>query len=584
MSEILGAYFWTSLALIVVVALQRRGGWLAVGAVAPLLITAGAWSWLGMRSVLTALVPVPTELSPAAAVSFGEAYWPTPPPSLRLPAGALPDIWLPTFTLAYALSLVVLERALRACGESWLPRLTIAALVGFLGLAQTAVVPVVLVLWAGIEAAHLVRLRRAGAKLRGAVLRSGTALAFAAILLLGGGGGLTSVLDGQSSGSLAIAQRAPAGLGNAFGQLSFPPGGPGLLAQFGPLVVAGVAAALGRRDRLIVALALGACIFTLAWIVLDYPPAPWNMNRIAGHGRYFALAALVLALGGGLVRLQPRWRYGAGVLLALLLVWPTIARPARILGMTLANGVEVANAVSSPQSAAAPSSSTDGLRYAMPELSPAVANYLRDHTSIDARVFTSGWNAWGVTVHTGRPNASGFIGLSHQTHHAGPEHLDVLNYLEPGAVRRMGINYVHATDAWVAALPQRAQTWLADPRLFEQLVHDGHERLYRVRRAFLSLDVSPNPASFEALRNAVPPSATVYLVVPPKDYDTLLVSAALSHIRLVGQLDPLFLHCDTAREMASRSIDRPDSRPRRPSGRRDALDVPAVRAVTDLVA
>ena len=185
-SEVLGAYFWTSLALIVVTALQRRGGWLAVVAVAPLLITAGAWSWLGMRSVLTVLVPVPAELSSAAAAAIGEAYWPTPPPSLRLPAGALPDIWLPTFTLAYALSLVVLERAVRDYGGSWLPRLTIAALIGYLGLAQTGVVPVVLVLWAGIEAAHLVRLRRAGADLGGAVLRSGTALALAAILLLGG--------------------------------------------------------------------------------------------------------------------------------------------------------------------------------------------------------------------------------------------------------------------------------------------------------------------------------------------------------------------------------------------------------------
>ena len=271
-SEVLGAYFWTSLALIVVTALQRRGGWLAVVAVAPLLITAGAWSWLGMRSVLTVLVPVPAELSSAAAAAIGEAYWPTPPPSLRLPAGALPDIWLPTFTLAYALSLVVLERAVRDYGGSWLPRLTIAALIGYLGLAQTGVVPVVLVLWAGIEAAHLVRLRRAGADLGGAVLRSGTALALAAVLMLGGGG-FSSVIDGHSSGSLAIAQQAPAGLGNAFGRLSFPPGGPGLLAQIEPLVVAGVAVALGRRDRLIVVLALGACMFTLAWAGRGRPSA-----------------------------------------------------------------------------------------------------------------------------------------------------------------------------------------------------------------------------------------------------------------------------------------------------------------------
>lgn len=538
-SEILGAYFWTSLALIVVTMLWRRGGWTSVVVVAPLLITAGAWSWLGMRSVLSVLVPIPTDVTPAAAASLGEAYWPPPPPNLRLPSGALPDIWLPTFTLAYALSLVVLERAIGACRDAWIPRLTTAALVGFLGLAQTGVVPVVLVLWVGIEAAHLIRLRRCRAALGRAALQSVATLALAAILLLGGGGGLSGLVGGQSTGSVALAPRAPEELGITLGRLSH---GSGLLAEIGPLMVAGVAAVVGRRDRLIVVLALGAGMFTLAWILLDYPPAPWNMNRIAGHGRYFALAALVLALGGGLAQLRPRWRYAAGALLALLLVWPTIARPARILGMSLANGVEVASAPRAPVAAARPSPEHESLRYAMPNLSPAVADYVQDHTPIDARVFTSLKNPWDLSVHTGRPNASGFVGQAYHTYHPGPEQLDVLGYLEPSAVRRLGIEYVHATDAWVATLPRRAREWLEDPRLFEPLVRDGGQALYRVRQAFLSLDVTPDPASFEALRQAVPPSATVYLVTPPRDDDTLLVGAALSHARLVGELDPLFLH------------------------------------------
>ena len=541
-SEILGAYFWTGLALIVVTMLWRRGGWFAVVAVTPLLITAGAWSWVGMRSVLTVLAPIPTELSPAATTSLGEMYWPPPPPNLRLPSGALPDIWLPTFTLAYALSLVVLERAICACRNAWFPRLTTAALVGFLGLAQTGVVPVVLLLWVGIEATHLVRLRRSRADLRSAALRSGTALALAAVLLIGGGGGLAGVLEGQSTGSVAFAPRVREEIGIALGRLSRGESGAGLLAEIGPLVVAGVAAVLGRRDRLIAVLALGAGMFTLAWMLLDYPPAPWNMNRIAGHGRYFALVALVLALGGGLAQLRLRWRFAAGALLALLLVWPTIARPARILGMSLANGVEIANAPRGLHDAASPATGNERLRYAMPDLSPAVADYIRDHTPLDARVFTSLPNAWDLSVHTGRPNASGFIGHAYHTHHSGPEHMDVLGYLEPAAVRRLGIEYIHATDSWVATLPQRARTWLADPGLFEPVVRDGSQALYRVRLAFLSLDVAPDPASFEALRQAVPPSATVYLVTPPRDYDTLLVGAALSHARLVGALDPLFLH------------------------------------------
>ena len=544
-SELLGAYFWTSLALIVVTMLWRRGGWSSVVVVAPLLITAGAWSWVGMRSVVGVMAPIPMELSSEAAATIGEAYWPPPPPNFELPTGALPDIWLPTFTFAYALALVVLERGIGACRDAWLPRLALAALVGFLGLAQTGVVPVVVVLWVGIEAVHLARLRRSHADLGSASLRSGTALALAAVLLIGGGGGLSGVLDGQTSGSVAFAPRTLDEIGVSLGRLSRGANGGGLLAEIGPLVVAVVAAALGRRDRVIVALSLGACLFTLAWILLDYPPAPWNMNRIAGHARYFALVALVLALGGGLARLEPRWRFAAATLLMLVVVWPTIARPARILGMSLANGVEVANAARADRTMAASRSetgnATPAVRNARPRLRrwPTMSATAR---RLDARVFTSLANAWDLSVHTGRPNASGFIGHTYHTHHSGPEHLDARNFLEPAAIRRMGIEFVHATDAWVAALPPRARAWLADPRLFEPMVRDNRQVLYRVRQAFLGLDVAPDPASFEALRQAVPPSATVYLVTPPREYDTLLVAAALSHARLVGEVDPLFLH------------------------------------------
>lgn len=541
-SELLGAYFWTSLALIVVTSLRHRGGWLAVVAIAPLLITAGAWSWVGMRSVLAVFAPMPAELSSEAVAAVGETYWPPPPPNLGLPSGALPDIWLPTFTFAYALSLVVLERAAGACRDAWIPRLTLAALVGFLGLVQTGVVPVVVVLWVGIEAVHVVRLRHSRADLSRASVRSGTALALAAVMLIAGGGGLSGVLEGQSTGSVAVAARTLDEIGVSLGRLSRGASGSGLLAEIGPLVVAGVAAALGRRDRLVVALALGACMFTLAWALLDYPPAPWNMNRIAGHARYFALAALVLALAGGLARLEPRWRFAAATLLMLALVWPTIARPARILGMSLANGVEVANAARAPEAAASRPTENDGLRYAMPDVSPVVADYVRDRTPIHARVFTSLENAWELSVHTGRPNASGFLGHAYHTHHSGPELHDARNFLEPAAIRRMGIEYVHATEAWVAALPPRARAWLEDSRFFEPIVRDNRQALYRVRQAFLNLDVAPDPASFEALRRAVPPSATVYVVAPPREYDTLLVAAALSHARLVGELDPLFLH------------------------------------------
>ena len=85
-----------------------------------------------------------------------------------------------------------------------------------------------------------------------------------------------------------------------------------------------------------------------------------------------------------------------------------------------------------------------------------------------------------MTYATGRSNASGFAGLVHLIARQGPEYRDVLDYLEPAAVRRLGFEYVYAPDAWVEGLPDEAAERLNDPSLFELLVRDESESLYRV--------------------------------------------------------------------------------------------------------
>ena len=181
-------------------------------------------------------------------------------------------------------------------------------------------------------------------------------------------------------------------------------------------------------------------------------------------------------------------------------------------------------------------------RTAMPFVSDRVAAYIRDHTPVDARVLPTTPDDGAIAYATGRPNAAGFTGLVHTLAFNGPEYLDVLNYLEPAALRRLGIAYLHATDVWVAGLPDRSARWLADPRFFELLIRDGSEALYRVRPDFLRLDAAPAPASFEALRQAVPASATVYLPAPFQTVDVLRAASALSHARTLGKVDPTFIH------------------------------------------
>ena len=543
-TELLGAYIWMSLALVIATLLLQRASIFAAMLTAPLLITAGAWTftWVG-EGLLE--IPVLTGVPSAeAGASLMGIYWPSPEQSwlvdrpIQFREAALPDIWKPGFPLGYALLTIVLERSARANDRSWPFTLTQAALVSFVGLSVATLAPLLLALWAGLEALHLRRAWRANALARGAVLRTAAGLALAALLLLAGGR-FAGFLSGAASVGLTLAWNEHQEGWRLLGAFAPRPGGVALLGV-GPVVVAGAAALMARRDRLVQALVVGSGVLALAYLGLRYTPAPFDVDRLAGHGRNLALIALLVALSVRLAGLPPRLRYAASGLLVVLLIWPTVVGPARSLGLALGHGPRLADA--QPGQRKLSGSGAFGRYVRGAPISERVAAYIRDHTALDAHVLDTVWPFWQVQFDTGRPNNAGFYGMTHQFFHLGPEYWDALKYLEPAAIRRLGIEYVHATDAWMATLPARAQAWLGDPRLFELLVRDGGERLFRVRPAFPSLAVSPHPASFEALRQAVPPSATVYLVIPPRDIQTLRIASTLSHARLVGQVDTHELH------------------------------------------
>ena len=541
-TELLSAFAWTSFVLIVITALLRRASPIAVLVAAPLLLANGLWTWTTPAEGAILHGPIPVGLPEAGLrASLGDIYWPLVElsPNVRL-TDLLADIEVPAYTLAYALTFVVLEYAARSERWSWSASLTLAGLVGFLGLLMTSLVPVVVVVWAGLAVWHVLRARRSGS-MRGEALRAGAGLALAGLLILVGGGAFTGILDGAPPSGLELARSFEPGSWQVLGTVDPRPGGAGLLG-LGPLAVAGLAAVLARRDRLVLALAAGAGLFALAWLALHYPPAPWDLNRLAGHARNLALVALLLAMTSRLGDLRAtRQRYAAG-LVAILITWPTVVAPVRSLGLAIGHGVQLANATWVREELIDQGVDIPLRRYRLPSMSARVADYIRNHTAVDARILAPKPSHWHVLFATGRPNNAGIADFTHLNYFPGPEFLDAINYLEPAAIQRLDIEYLHATDAWAAALPQRAQTWLADPGLFELLVEDDDERLFRVRQAFLSLDVPPTPESFAALRQAVPPTATAYLVVPPVEPSTLRVAATLSHARLVGEIDPRLLH------------------------------------------
>ena len=285
-----------SFALVIATLLLQRSSGFAVAVTVPLL-TAGAWTFTcngsrgpAMRASLVA--------STSVDMPWGVFVW-------KFRETALGNIWKPGFPLAYGLLLVVLDRASQATDRSWGNGLTLAGLVAFVGLLATTLAPVVLALWAGLEAVHLACALRAKTLAGSVVLRSGVGLALAVLLLIGGGGRLTGLLGGGGASGLALGWNEHQQGSRLVGELDPRPGGVGLLGV-GPLVVAGAAALLARRDRLVLALALGAGGLALAYVALDYPPARYDTGRLAGHARTFALVALLLALSGRLAGLTPR--------------------------------------------------------------------------------------------------------------------------------------------------------------------------------------------------------------------------------------------------------------------------------------
>ena len=185
--KFLSVYVWTGLFLIVATALWRRGSGFATLIAAPLLLTAGALVRVVGEPASIVEVPIPAEV-PAAGLrsSLMDIFWPSIEVLGSASHSALPNIWKPALTLSYALSFVVLWRAAHAGRRSWLSVTTLAFLVGFMGITSPTLTPIVLILWAGLEAMHLFQSRRAGSPLGG---RAGPVdlWAYAGVCAAGGG-------------------------------------------------------------------------------------------------------------------------------------------------------------------------------------------------------------------------------------------------------------------------------------------------------------------------------------------------------------------------------------------------------------
>ena len=530
-TEVLGAYIWTAFVLVVATFLMRHGIGMLI--LAPLILTAGAWTLVWYADAPHILqVPIPAAIpGPGVRASLGDIYL----PSVSLPwtwpvEASPPNIWKPPFLLTYALGFSVLERIVTtASGNGW-RSWPLALVVGFMGLMAEEVALVVLALWAALESLRLLRARSLRDVTRKEMLEASVGPALAVLLLAVGGGVLTSMLTGVEGKGLSLGWHADAASRQPLGAFEALPGGVGVIG-LGVLPVALAALLLARRDPLVVALAAGSGVFLVAALVLQYNPAG-EVTRMDGHARNFALLALLAALGVGLRGLRPRWRHAAIAGTAALVIWPTIASPTRSMALAVTRGLHVSNAHASEREFDEWIMGRAAIR---PLRSELIAAYIRNETAVDARIFSP--HPHVMTASTGRPNASGFPTLIHLFGLTGAEYEDALQFLEPTAIRRLGFEYLHAPEAWVEGLPDRAKGWLADPRFFAMLVRDDADALYRIKPAFLRLEPTPAQQSYEALRQAVPNGATVHVPDSTIPLTSIRAASVLPHARILGTLD-----------------------------------------------
>jgi len=204
-SELLGVYAWIGLVLVVVPLLARRGSWPIALVLAPLLLSNGLWTFASAGEGIVR-GPLPIGLPGAGLrASLADIYWPlveiAPPAHF---GEVIPDLAKPAFTLGYALTFVVLERAAQSARLTWLATVTLAGVVGFLGLLSTTLVPMVVVAWAGLAVWQLVREPRTG-PVAAAALRPAAGLVLAGLLLLLDWGVFTRILGGAGSPGLGLA-------------------------------------------------------------------------------------------------------------------------------------------------------------------------------------------------------------------------------------------------------------------------------------------------------------------------------------------------------------------------------------------
>ena len=426
--------------------------------------------------------------------------------------------WMKLLQRPLAVGCVVLVAAALHAGPARRNALVLAAAAGVLGLGDASVMIFACAALAVVGAVRLIWLRgRDRLVLAGALIASALLVAFA-------GGPISDTLfDRGGTAELVRLAWEP----NADHFLPFQQVGPALV-RVGviPLVAIGAIAAHRRRSWGVGFLAAAGAFGLLEAELLQSrlfwhdDRIMWLTHAVAMIGALCGVGALVGALRGRTSRLL------AAVAVSLLVLLPT-SLPRAAEGVHLAfKDIEVAD----------PATDDSGHHY-------------RDRISwgweIEADWELYAWLQANVPTEsrllTPRPHISASAaGVASPLSHRDQQlfnstrttwvYEDALRFLHREDLSEMGITHLHVTDQVLAILAPPARRLLDDPNHFNLLAEvftssGALHRIYEVRTGAGVTEV--DPSSYRALRNLVPPSATVTTLGSLRPLQQLVVFGAL---------------------------------------------------------
>lgn len=498
-TEILGAFVAAGLAaLLVAVAADLGASRLSMAISLPLLLSPGLWTLVLFSDRPAALqMAIPVGIPEAGLrAALGSVYVPAIGSAATTPVEAAPpNIINPHFIWSHGLALTAALLATVRARHCLTGAVVLALLMSALSAIDETVFVAVLPALAGYVAVRTAvdpRNWKRWIPLTLALV-AGTALAVIQ------GGVLSDLLLRASVGLDVASLQSPTPELAWLGGVRAVGGGLGTLTvgTVAILVVSAAAAYLVRSDALVVIVVMALALFA-GFALVHFPASPMDTARLEGHALNLAMMALAISLAVGAAKVRHRFAlHGGGLLLAGLVVWPTSADSVGRMAEALADGPRLYVAGSRPVEHAPSFSRRSILDAEIAEHRPFL-EAVSAEVAPNERILTA--NVKLVAAATGRPVPLGYATWPHYVGLPGPEYLDAVRFLEAGALKELGIGFVHVDAALLAGMSDAARQRLASPSEFRLVFQSPSlsDSLYAVV-AGSTPPHAAEPSSFRAL-------------------------------------------------------------------------------------